>query len=226
MPRRRPRLSEQLWDCFVTSHVPRARPLNDLQRERLSAAARLAAWRRWQRDAAIRALEPMVAKIARHEARQFARHIDIRDLIQAGYVGLMDAARRFHPDAGEFERYAYFRVRGAIIDSQKRRVYREEQNPSLQAIAEAHGGWLPPALDTAPGAGPEELAIANERRERLRAAIAALQPADRALALAQMRGESMTETARIAGRSVTWTRARLAEVRAELGRRVRGESEE
>jgi RNA polymerase sigma factor for flagellar operon FliA len=165
----------------------------------------------------------MVEKIARSEARLFARHLDIRDLIQAGYVGLMDASRRFHPDAGEFERYAWFRVRGAIIDSQKRRVYREEQNPSLDAIREARDGWLPPALDTATASDPEELAIENDRRRRLYRAIAALDPGGRTLILSQLRGESMTETAALAGRSITWTRARLNEARAEIARRVRGE---
>jgi RNA polymerase sigma factor (sigma-70 family) len=165
----------------------------------------------------------MVERIARHEARQFAPHLDIRDLVQAGYVGLMDAARRFHPDSGEWERYAYFRVRGAIIDSQKRRAYREEQNRSLQAIAEENEGWLPPALDTSPCPDPEQIAIENQRRERLHAAIAALAPGHRALIESQLRGESMTETAAIAGRSLNWTRARLTEARAELARRVRGE---
>ena len=223
MPRRRPTLSELLWDSFVR-HVPRPSAISDLQRERLRAAGRLAAWRRWKRAEAIQAAHAMVEKIARHESRNFARHIDIRDLIQAGYVGLMDAAERYHPDAGAFERYAWFRVRGAIIDSQKRRTYREEQHRSLQAMAEAHGGWLPPSLDTSKEAGPEEIAIRSDLRRRLVAAIAAIAADDRALIESQLRGESMTETARIAGRSVTWTRARLSEVKAELGRMVRGDA--
>ena len=84
-----------------------------------------------------------------------APHIDIQDLIQAGFVGLLDAARRYDPAVGEFQRYAWFRVRGPIIDSQKRRTYREELNPSLQGIAEANGGWLPPSLDTADDPDPE-----------------------------------------------------------------------
>lgn len=168
----------------------------------------------------------MVEKIARSEARQFARHLDIRDLIQAGYVGLMDAARRYHPDSGAFDRYAWFRVRGAIIDSQKRRTYREELNPSLQGIAEANGGWLPPELDTADCPDPEAIAIQNQRRERLHAAIAALAAPDRALMLSQLRGDSMAETAAIAGRSITWTRGRLGEVKAQIGAVVRGDKKQ
>ena len=44
-------------------------------------------------------------------------HVDIDDLKQNGFVGLMDAVRKFSPDRGiPFEAYAKFRIRGAILD--------------------------------------------------------------------------------------------------------------
>jgi hypothetical protein len=44
----------------------------------------------------------------------FAPHLDIRDLQQAGAIGLVNAANCYDPSRGDFERYSYFRVRGAI----------------------------------------------------------------------------------------------------------------
>ncbi len=43
------------------------------------------------------------------------------ELVSAGYLGLVEAAERFRPDAGaEFKNYAFFRIRGAIVDSIRR----------------------------------------------------------------------------------------------------------
>lgn len=40
------------------------------------------------------------------------------DLLSASYMGLVEAAERFDAEAGyEFRAYAYFRIRGAVIDS-------------------------------------------------------------------------------------------------------------
>jgi RNA polymerase sigma factor (sigma-70 family) len=81
-------------------------------------------------------------RLAREVRRMFAPHIDVRDLQQAGALGLMKAAQGYDPALGRFEPYAYFRIRGAMIDSQKRRAYRNEACVSLQAMYEANGNWL------------------------------------------------------------------------------------
>lgn len=40
------------------------------------------------------------------------------ELIAAGYLGLVEAAERFDPNAGvEFKYFAYYRIRGSVIDS-------------------------------------------------------------------------------------------------------------
>lgn len=45
------------------------------------------------------------------------RHIELEDLVSFGQVGLAEAARDFDPERGHvFTTYAYYRVRGAILD--------------------------------------------------------------------------------------------------------------
>jgi DNA-directed RNA polymerase specialized sigma subunit len=55
----------------------------------------------------------------------------------------MKAAAAYDPALGHFEHFAYFRIRGAVIDSQRRQAYKEEANESLQALADPADRWLP-----------------------------------------------------------------------------------
>ncbi len=60
---------------------------------------------------------PMVKIIALKIAARLPRSIDLDDLVHAGVLGLVDAARRFDPGQGvKFASYASPRVRGAILD--------------------------------------------------------------------------------------------------------------
>lgn len=168
----------------------------------------------------------MVHRIAREVRWMFSPTIDMQDLAQAGNVGLVKAANAYRPSLASkdgFEPYAYFRARGAIIDSQKRRAYREERNVSLQAIAAANDGWLPPALDTDPGASAYHEAERNEIHRLLASAIADLPDLEQRVLCGHLAGQPLAVTAREVGRSVTWTRAKLAEARTMVGMKVRGE---
>ena len=61
---------------------------------------------------------PMVRAVARRMHRTLPRHIELDDLISAGYLGLVDAAQKFEQSRQtHFRGYAEFRVRGAILDS-------------------------------------------------------------------------------------------------------------
>ena len=61
---------------------------------------------------------PMVRAVARRIHRTLPRHIELDDIISAGYLGLVDAAQKFeHSRQTQFRSYAEFRVRGAILDS-------------------------------------------------------------------------------------------------------------
>lgn len=62
---------------------------------------------------------PMVRRIAMRLARRVPRHIAVADLMSSGWVGLMEAFRRADSDllqGQEFEAYASYRVKGAMLD--------------------------------------------------------------------------------------------------------------
>lgn len=60
----------------------------------------------------------LVRKIALHFKKKLPQHIDLNDLIQSGYVGLLEAKQHFDEAKGvEFSNFASLRIKGAIIDS-------------------------------------------------------------------------------------------------------------
>ena len=216
------------WDYYVFHKRQRNQLLT---RQTLSDAGKRGAWRRWHREQSIIRMLPTVEKIARDVRWMFSPTIDISDLTQAGAIGLCKAAAAYEParaGTAGFDSYAWFRVRGAIIDSQKRRAYREEQNDSLDrwvAGRRGGGGAEPPTtlLDTIPDPAPltDEELQREEIRRALRAAIGELPDVERAILQAQMDGRSLTATAQELGRSVNWTRQRLAAARETVGAAVR-----
>lgn len=63
----------------------------------------------------------LVRRIAHHLAARLPASVEVDDLIQAGMLGLIDAARNFQADQGAaFETYASIRIRGAMIDEIRR----------------------------------------------------------------------------------------------------------
>lgn len=64
----------------------------------------------------------LVGKAVAQVAARYPRHVDRDELWSAGALGLVEAARRFDPEAGvPFAQYAMIRIRGAIIDSTRSR---------------------------------------------------------------------------------------------------------
>lgn len=63
----------------------------------------------------------LVKRIAYHMAGRMPAGVDVDDLIQAGMLGLLEAARTFRPEKGaSFETFAGIRIRGAILDDMRR----------------------------------------------------------------------------------------------------------
>ncbi len=59
----------------------------------------------------------LVKRIAQHLAARLPASVDIDDLLQAGMVGLLEAASNFDASRGaSFETYAGIRIRGAMLD--------------------------------------------------------------------------------------------------------------
>lgn len=60
----------------------------------------------------------LVKKVALHIKRRLPSHIELEDLLQAGFVGLLEARNNFQVNMGaSFETFASIRIRGSIIDS-------------------------------------------------------------------------------------------------------------
>lgn len=68
-------------------------------------------------DQQIADLLPMVHKIARRIVTYLRPPLSYEDLVSAGTVGLVKAARNFDPSRqADFKTYAYIRIKGAILD--------------------------------------------------------------------------------------------------------------
>src|SRR5262249_40227755 len=72
----------------------------------------------FERDALINETRPLIKHIAHRVATRLPANVEIRDLINAGVLGLLDAVEKFQPQRNvKFKTYAEVRIRGAIIDS-------------------------------------------------------------------------------------------------------------
>jgi RNA polymerase sigma factor for flagellar operon FliA len=72
-------------------------------------------------DTLLERYAPLVKRIAHHLLARLPSSVQVDDLIQAGVVGLLEAARNY--DAGKgasFETFAGIRIRGAMIDEVRR----------------------------------------------------------------------------------------------------------
>ncbi|CAI8931614.1 RNA polymerase sigma factor FliA [Methylocaldum szegediense] len=64
---------------------------------------------------------PLVKRIAHHLMGRLPSSVQVEDLIQAGMVGLLEAARQYdHKQGASFETYAGIRIRGAMLDELRR----------------------------------------------------------------------------------------------------------
>lgn len=113
---------------------------------------------------------PRIHKLARTMARRLPPHVPLDDLISAGALGLLDAARRYDPTLCErFEAYAEHRIRGAMLDELRShdslsRDLRSRSRRREEAVArlERKMGCTPSSEHIA-----EELGIGLEEYERL-----------------------------------------------------------
>ena len=61
---------------------------------------------------------PLIHHIAHRVAVRLPPSVEIRDLFNAGVLGLLDAVGKFEPERGvKFKTYAELRIRGAMLDS-------------------------------------------------------------------------------------------------------------
>lgn len=73
------------------------------------------------KDEVVNRHAPLVKKIAYHLKGRLPPSVQVDDLIQAGLIGLLDAAGQYDPRQGaSFETYASIRIRGAMLDELRR----------------------------------------------------------------------------------------------------------
>jgi RNA polymerase sigma factor for flagellar operon FliA len=71
-----------------------------------------------ERESLIVQTLPLIKHIAHRVATRLPTNIEMRDLINAGVLGLLDAVDKFEPERNvKFKTYAEVRIRGAILDS-------------------------------------------------------------------------------------------------------------
>jgi len=68
-------------------------------------------------DECVTRYAPLVKRIAHHMMANLPPSVEVDDIIQAGMMGLLDAAKRYEEAQGaQFETYAVQRIRGAMLD--------------------------------------------------------------------------------------------------------------
>src|SRR5881227_4263597 len=71
-----------------------------------------------ERESLIVETLPLIKHIAHRVATRLPSNVEMRDLINAGVIGLLDAVDKFEPERNvKFKTYAEVRIRGAILDS-------------------------------------------------------------------------------------------------------------
>jgi RNA polymerase sigma factor for flagellar operon FliA len=92
--------------------------------------------------------------------------IEMADLVQAGNVGLLQAARTYEPGRGApLAGYAKFRIRGEMLDMVRRNIGRERVVSSLPGDSDGNSDWesrIPASADSSPQTG-----IMNRQRSEV-----------------------------------------------------------
>ena len=92
----------------------------------------------------ILAQQGLVAQVARQTSRFLPRWLPLDDLIGAGQLGLIRAARRYDPSYGiPFDIWARYEIRHAIVSANRRRNYDWELHEQLPSEIESP----PPQVD-------------------------------------------------------------------------------
>ena len=72
---------------------------------------------RMERDRLVQESWPLVRRVALQVASRLPTQVELSDLTQAGFLGLLDAASRYDEAKGvRFSTYAELRIRGSILD--------------------------------------------------------------------------------------------------------------
>ena len=95
-----------------------------------------------QQNALVTENMTLVGHIVAEVAARYPRHVDRGELTNAGYLGLVEASRRYDPGSGiPFARYAAIRIKGSILDSTRTRDWATRSvRRNQRDIAQARAG--------------------------------------------------------------------------------------
>ena len=89
-------------------------------------------------DRFIEAYRPLVLKLAGQLQRSLSLSVDLDELVAFGFRGLLEARDRFDSTRGvQFNTFAYYRVRGAIVDGIRDMAYLPRRAHARLRAAEA-----------------------------------------------------------------------------------------
>lgn len=72
----------------------------------------------FEKEELIQSYLPLVKKVVHRLAGRLPSEVDIKEMINSGIIGLVDALEKYDPKhETNFSTYAQFRIRGAILDS-------------------------------------------------------------------------------------------------------------
>lgn len=116
----------------------------------------------------------LVRTIARAVVAKLPPSFELDDLVQAGALGLMDAATKYDEGKGvPFRAYAAVRIRGEIKESCRRRRYRENTHEELDLVHHDRPDMRSTPID--------ERAHQHSVRKRIRQAMDGLDDKNRAV---------------------------------------------
>lgn len=217
------RLSRRLWKEYVHQNRVRA--------SRLAAENRL----RKKREALIVAHMHLADTIARQVWRLFTRSgqggygakIDLEDMISCAYVGLVEAAGRWDPSRGDFGKYCFLRVRGAIIDAHRRQAYAESLHGSIDEwLEEVQGDDRGASRDLVARYLSDRSPLPDERTNQLQlhrlvtVAIDRLPDEERDVIREALAGVGVADIGLARGRSTAWARSKLSAARDQVAAEV------
>jgi RNA polymerase sigma factor for flagellar operon FliA len=89
-------------------------------------------------DQFVREHEGLVRGIATRLRGEMELSIELEELVAWGFHGLLEARSRFDKDRGvQFNTFAYYRVRGAMIDGVRKMAYLPRRLHQMRKVAEA-----------------------------------------------------------------------------------------
>ncbi|GEM_PF-6600997 len=163
----------------------------------------------------------------RHAAGSGGSKIAFEDMLSSAYIGLVEAAGRWDPSKGDFAKYCYFRVRGAIIDAHRRQAYQELLPVSLEeCLYREDDKQRKREMSLVDGrALPDELAGERQKTRVLVAVIHRVLPDDERQVIQEaLAGRNVAQIAQAHGETPLWARSKLSaaktKVTAEVQRRV------